>query len=226
MTKKLLIVAAHPDDEVLGCGATAARFVSEGHEVFALILGEGVTSRDDIRNRKKRGKEINSLKQQIDDAGKALGIKEAFVYEFPDNRFDSIPLLDIVKVIEKVKEKMKPDVIFTHFEKDLNIDHRITYEAVLTAVRPMALESVKEIYSFEILSSTEWRYPLNFSPDCFYDVSRTIDAKMKAMEKYESELREYPHPRSIKAIELNAENWGMKVGLKFAEAFKVVRIIK
>jgi LmbE family N-acetylglucosaminyl deacetylase len=223
---KILIAAAHPDDEMLGCGGTAARWVKEGNQVYTLILGEGITSRDDTRQREKREAEITQLKKQIHQANAVLGVKEVFTYDFPDNRFDSVPLLDIVKVIENIKNKVKPGIVFTHYEQDLNIDHRITYRAVLTAMRPTAGETVKEIYSFEVLSSTEWNFPLRFSPDVFFDISETIDMKLAAMEKYQSELREYPHPRSLKGIRLNAEQWGMKTGLKYAEAFKLVRLVK
>lgn len=226
MAKKILVIAAHPDDEILGCGGTAARLVKEGNEIYSVILGEGITSRDVNRQREKREKEIAQLKKQAQEANDLIGVKELFTFDFPDNRFDSIPLLNIVKAIEEVKSKLKPDILFTHYEHDLNIDHHITYQAVLTAARPLAGETVKEIYSFEILSSTEWNYPLRFNPDCFFDISGTIDIKTAAMEKYKSELREFPHPRSLKGIRLNAENWGMKTGLPFAEAFKVVRTIK
>jgi LmbE family N-acetylglucosaminyl deacetylase len=226
MTKKILIIAAHPDDEVLGCGGTAARLVKQGNEVYTLVLGEGITSRDASRQREKREQELIQLKKQVHEANGVIGIKEVFTHDFPDNRFDSVPLLDIVKVIETIKNKIKPGIVFTHYEQDLNIDHQITYRAVLTAVRPTADETVKEIYSFEVLSSTEWNFPLKFSPDVFYDITETIDIKLAAMEKYQSELKEYPHPRSLKGIRLNAEQWGMKTGLKYAEAFKLVRLIK
>jgi LmbE family N-acetylglucosaminyl deacetylase len=226
MTKKILIIAAHPDDEILGCGGTTARYVREGAKVYTLILGEGITSRDSFRQRAKREKEINQLQNEINEANKVIGVTETFIHDFPDNRFDSVPLLDIVKVIENAKEKIKPDILFTHFEKDLNIDHQITYQAAITAFRPLVGESVKEIYAFEILSSTEWKSPLSFRPDCYFDIGDTINQKLEAMKKYKSELREYPHPRSLKGIRLNAEHWGMKTGLSHAEAFKIVRIIK
>ncbi len=226
MNKKTLIVAAHPDDEILGCGGTAARLANEGQHVYTLILGEGITSRDNTRQRDKHETEITQLKKQIHDANSIIGVKETFVYDFPDNRFDTVPLLDIVKIIEEVKEKIKPHTIFTHYEKDLNIDHQITYHAVMTATRPQTGETVKDIYSFEVLSSTEWNFPLTFSPDCFFDITKTIDIKIKAMEIYTSELRDYPHPRSLKGIRLNAENWGMKTGMPCAEAFKTVRTLK
>lgn len=226
MNKKVLIIAAHPDDEILGCGGTIARLVREGHEAYTLILGEGITSRDEKRDRAKRQKDIENLKGQIQKANKTIGVEKIFTFDFPDNRFDSMPLLDIVKVIEDIKGKIKPDTVFTHYQKDLNIDHQITYRAVLTASRPLPDETIKEIYSFEVLSSTEWNYPLSFSPDVFFDVSETIDLKLKAMAEYKSELRDYPHPRSLEGIKQNAQLWGIKSGLKYAEAFKVVRIIK
>lgn len=224
--QKVLVIAAHPDDEVLGCGGTAARLNKEGYEIATLILGEGISSRDDIRDIKKREKNILELKGEAKKANTILGIREVFFHDFPDNRFDTVPFLDIVKVIEKIKNQVKPDIIFTHYEKDLNIDHQIIYKAVITATRPIKEETVKEIYSFEIPSSTEWSYPLSFSPSMFYDISETIDVKLKALEKYKTELKKYPHPRSLEGVKLIAKNWGMKVGLEHAEAYKVVRILK
>jgi len=226
MPKRVLIVAAHPDDEVLGCFGTVARLIKEGYEAYTLILGEGKTSRDEVRLVNNRAEEIKLLNQEIERANSIIGVKKVFIESFPDNRFDSISLLDIVKVISKVKEEIKPDIIFTHFENDLNIDHRITYKAVITATRPMIDESVKDIYSFEILSSTEWNYPLSFQPDTFFDISATLHMKIDAMREYASELRAYPHPRSLEGIELNAKYQGMRVGKEAVEAFKTVRVIK
>ena len=224
--KKILAVVAHPDDEVLGCGATLARLIKEDYEANTLILGEGATSRDKKRETKNRNKEILALKEQAKKANKILGIKEGFFYNLADNRFDTLPLLAIIKAIEEVKFKVKPDIIFTHYGKDLNIDHQITYNAVITAARPIKGETVKEIYSFEIPSSTEWGYPLSFSPNVFFDVTGTLDLKLKAMSEYETELRNFPHPRSLENIKLNAKHWGVRVGLKYAEAFKTIRVIK
>ena len=226
MNKKILIVAAHPDDEVLGCFGAVAKLITQGYEAYTLILGEGKTSRDERRIVENKTDEIMILNSEIQKANDVIGIKKVFVESFADNRFDSVDLLDIVKVISKVKEEIQPSIIFTHFENDLNIDHSITYKAVLTATRPMEGESVKEIYSFEVLSSTEWNYPLSFSPDIFFDISETIDLKTQAMIAYNSELRQYPHPRSIEGIKLNAKYHGMRVGKKYVEAFKSVRVIK
>ena len=226
MKKGILIVAAHPDDEILGCGGTVARLVKEGYEAYTLILGEGITSRDEKRSIEKRKIELSQLKKQAIKANTILGVKEVFFFDFPDNRFDTIPLLDIVKVIEKIKNQIKPQIIFTHYKNDLNIDHQITYNAVIAATRPMAREAVKEIYSFEVPSSTEWYYPLSFSPDVFFDITETLKYKLKAMGFYQSELRKFPYPRSLENIKLNAEYWGVRVGVRYAEAFKNVRIIK
>lgn len=223
MKKNVLVVAAHPDDEVLGCGGTIARLKHEDYDIYTMILGEGITSRDEKRNADKCKHEIKKLKEQIVQANKFLGVKKVFIFDFPDNRFDTVSLLDIVKKIEKVKNDIKPEIIFTHFKDDLNIDHKITYNAVLTATRPQKEDFVKTIYSFEVLSSTEWNFPLCFNPNVFFDISKTINSKIKAMSCYKSELRDFPHPRSLKAIELNAKMWGVKTGLDLAEVFYLVR---
>lgn len=225
MTKKILIVVAHPDDEVLGCFGTVAKLIKNGYEAYTLILGEGKTSRDNklFKNQKK---EIELLNTEMRKANDLIGIKKVFTERFPDNRFDSVDLLDIIKVVTKVKEEVQPDIIFTHYENDLNIDHQITYKAVLTATRPTKQECVKELYSFEILSSTEWNYPLTFSPDTYFDIEDTMQLKLLAMKEYQSELCTYPHPRSLKGIEINAKYQGMRVGKEYVEAFKSIRIIK
>ena len=225
--KKILVIAAHPDDEVLGCGGAMARFVTEGCEVYTLILGEGVTSRDKERDRAERENEITELRKQAENANNILGVKKVYAFDFPDNRFDSIPLLDIIKTIEKIKGDVQPDCVFTHHQGDLNIDHQITFKAVVTACRPVKDESVKEIYSFEIPSSTEWNAPSSltyFMPDYFVDVSKNLKVKINALKEYETELREFSHPRSLKAVELNAKQWGVKMGFEAAEAFKTIRI--
>jgi len=206
-----------------------ARLASEGNCVYTLILGEGVTSRDRKRDLAKRENEIVKLKEKAEDANKILGVKKVYTYDFPDNRFDTVSLLDIIKTIEKIKKDIKPDIVFTHHYGDLNIDHQITFKAVMTAFRPTKDESVKEIYSFEIPSSTEWNAPSSltyFMPDYFVDISKTIKLKVRAMKEYKCEIREYPHPRSIESIEIKAKQRGIQVGLEAAEAFEVIRLIK
>lgn len=223
---KILLIAAHPDDEILGCGATVGRLAKEGCQVHTLLLGHGVDARHSDNKDKGIQTKIEALKKQARKSNQILGVEDVFIHDFADNKFDTVALLDIVKVIEKVVDDIQPDIVFTHYEKDLNIDHRIVYQATIIATRPVAGQSVKEIYSFEVLSSTEWNYPLSFSPDTFFDVSATMDLKLKALECYESEMKDSTHPRSIEAVKLNAELWGTKVGFKYAEAFKCVRCLK
>jgi LmbE family N-acetylglucosaminyl deacetylase len=195
--------------------------------VYTLILGEGITSRDKERGSTIRENKITELKKQAENANNILGVKKVYAFDFPDNRFDSVPLLDIIKTIEKIKGDVQPDCVFTHHQGDLNIDHQITFKAVVTACRPVKDESVKEIYSFEIPSSTEWNAPSSltyFMPDYFVDVSKNLKVKINALKEYETELREFSHPRSLKAVELNAKQWGVKMGFEAAEAFKTIRI--
>lgn len=225
---KILVIAAHPDDEILSCGGTVLRRIAEGDQVYCLILGEGITSRSDKRKTAQKSS-IIKLRDSCKKVSKLAGFNENWLYDFPDNRFDSVDLLDIVKVIEKIKDKIKPDVVFTHFENDLNIDHRITFQAVLTACRPVPGESVKEIYSCEIPSSTEWastfKWRNNFSPNVFVDVSTTINKKISLMNNYYSEIKNYPHPRSSKALKIIAQRWGVVCGCRYAEAFVLIRKI-
>ncbi len=226
MKEKILIVAAHPDDEVLGCGGTIARRVKEGCEAYTLILGEGITSRDAKRNRSARENEIENLKQDAAKANSIIGVKELFLHDFPDNRFDTVNLLDIVKVVEKVINDIGPACIYTHHSSDLNIDHRVTFSAVLTASRPLKGQTVKSIYSFEVPSSTEWNYPNKFNPNTFVNIEGSIGKKVSALKLYEKEIRSFPHPRSTENVEIIAKRWGSSVGLTHAEAFEAVRVIK
>lgn len=227
MNRKILLIAAHPDDEVLGCGGTIAKHVMQGDEVYCLILGEGVTSR--YSQREEAEVELKQLKSEAEEAAKILGIKEVFFRDFPDNRFDAVPLLTIVKAVEEVKEEIKPSIIYTHHHGDLNIDHQITFQAVLTACRPVKDEIVREIYSFEVPSSTEWNSPHAnnyFMPTVFVDISQTFDKKIAALKAYQGEIREYPHPRSPEALRAIAMRWGSAVGCQAAEAFELIRLIR
>ena len=219
MKNKILIVASHPDDECLGCFGTVARMIADGDEAQTLILGEGPTARGD----KVDLFEVYSHSQK---ANKVIGIDEVMFVGYADNKFDTLPLLDIAQTIETCIKGYSPNIIFTHYKDDLNIDHRITYQTVITATRPMQSQCVKEIYSFEIPSSTEWAFPTSFSPDIFWNITETIDLKVKALNEYKDELRPFPHPRSLIGINLLAEYRGMQVGVGMAEAFKTVRVIR
>lgn len=223
MKTKILIVAAHPDDEILGCGGTIARYIKEGNEACTLILGEGITSRVDQGKKEKQVADIKKLKEYAHKANRIIGVKKIFIYDFPDNKFDTVALLDIIKVIEKIKKQIKPDIIFTHHRGDLNLDHRITFDAVLTACRPLKTETVKKIFVFETLSSTEWGISFPFLPTVFVDIKETIDEKMMALKAYKSEIRKYPHPRSKEGVTILAKYRGMEGGCYYAEAFQLVK---
>ncbi|MBA7694005.1 N-acetyl-alpha-D-glucosaminyl L-malate deacetylase 1 [subsurface metagenome] len=218
----VLVIAAHPDDEVLGCGGTIAKHVQSGDEVYCLILGEGVVAREG--NQALIEKKV--LKQSASKAAEVLGIKELVFKNFPDQRLDTVPLLEVIKSVEEVKQRIKPDIIYTHHQGDLNIDHQITFKAVLTACRPMKDETVREIYSFEVPSSTEWNSPDThnyFMPNVFVDITGTFDKKIEALKAYQGEIRQYPHPRSTEALEIIAKRWGVSVGRELVEAFRLIR---
>ena len=222
--RNILIVAAHPDDEILGCGAAIARLTEEGARATTLILGEGITSRGGEAGEEKNALRI--LKDQSKKANQLVGVKEVVFFDFPDNRFDTVPRLDIIRAVEGEIERLRPDTIFTHHGGDLNVDHQITYEAVLTAARPLPKAPVKSILSFEVLSSTEWGGNcVPFSPRVYIDISSTLEVKIRAMESYKGEIRDFPHPRSKQGIEALARRRGAEAGLWAAEAFEVVRWI-
>lgn len=228
--KRILIVVAHPDDEILGLGATMNKLIKNHNvETKVVILGEGITSRSEMRDQKKWQQELEIHKKNIISAQNEIGYHAVKAYDFPDNRFDSVALLDIIKTIELEKNSFMPDVIFTHHGGDVNIDHQRTFEAVITACRPMENEGVKCIITFETASGTEWRAnsdPKHFLPNLFISFSElNLDSKIKAMEHYEFEKRNYPHPRSPEALRIQAQRWGVAIGLEFAEAFCIIRLV-
>lgn len=209
---RILVVAAHPDDETLGCGGTITKLTASGHEVHVAILSEG------------RG-DIAAVQAQGREAAQVLGVKEVVVCGLPDQVFDTLPLLDVVKVIEGLLEKVGPTTVFTHHGGDLNLDHQIVHRAVLTAARPMTGSSVRSIYAYEVPSSSDWafhRFEPVFQPNFFVDISETLDTKLAALAKYEAEAREFPHPRSSEAIRAAALRWGSSVGCPAAEAFELI----
>lgn len=228
MNKKVLVIAAHPDDEILGCGGTMAKHVKEKDKVHTLILGEGETSRSSKRNLVHSKSKLNSLQKQMLLANNALGVHNTKILKLPDNRFDSLVLLDIVKKIEKVIFNYKPDIIYTHSSKDLNQDHKITNQAVLIACRPQGKFKVKKILFFEILSSTEWQNSESnmFKPNYYINISKFIDQKLEALSFYKTEIREWPHPRSMEGVMTLSKYRGSQVGFLNAESFYLAREIK
>jgi N-acetylglucosamine malate deacetylase 1 len=222
MKNKVLVVAAHPDDELLGAGGTIIKHVAGGDEVYCLILGEGIMARSTGTNN-----DLERLHHDSRKAGTVLGFREMFFSSFPDNSFDSVSLLSITKEVEKYIEKIHPNIVYTHHEHDLNIDHQLTFQATLTACRPCNDNCPREIYTFETLSSTEWqsKQGKQFSPAVYVNIADTIERKILAMREYQSEIRDYPHPRSAEGIKILAQYRGLESGLKFAEAFCLVRKI-
>jgi len=227
--KKILVVAAHPDDEILGVGATAAKHAAQGDEVYAMILGEGQTSRGEHREDISR-EVVSALHRNTLESAAQVGYREVFFADFPDNRFDQVDLLDIVKAVEQRIRALRPEIIYTHYSGDLNIDHQYTARAVLTATRPIGDYPVKEIYAFETLSSTEWNYDYSlqpaFCPNVYVDITEYYDKKEAAMNCYVSELCQFPHPRSLKGMDVLSRSRGMAAGMERAEAFMLIRSVR
>jgi N-acetylglucosamine malate deacetylase 1 len=224
-----LVIAAHPDDEVLGCGGTIARMVDEGWEVHTLILAEGSTSRDPVRNRARRLEELSELEACAQKAAQILGTRSVHLKDFADNRMDGVELLDVVKCIEAEIIRVQPVRVLTHHLGDVNVDHTVIHHAVAAACRPVPGSCVREILYFEIPSSTEWRTASStppFAPALFVDISTTLARKLLALEAYAGEMRPFPHARSVKAVEHLARWRGATVGCEAAEAFEIGRRIE
>lgn len=234
---KIIVFVAHPDDEVLGMGGTILKHSQKGDFIKVVYLATGITSRrsSNFQNSvsyeqndnevKKMQKEIMDLRNDAKRSCKILKVKECKFYDFPDNEMDSVPLLKIVKVIEKEIKEFRPEKVFTHHFHDLNIDHRTVFNAVLTATRPVG-SSVKEVISFEVPSSTEWNYPTYFNPNYFVDIKSQLSTKIKAMQAYKNEINKFPHPRSVVNLKNVSERWGTVSGKKAAEAFEIIRKIE
>ena len=222
MSKIVLVVAAHTDDEALGCGGTIAKHVAQGDPVYAVFLADGVTSRPAASEKARTEREL-AAKQ----AHKVLGIKQSFMLGFPDNRMDTVPLLDIVQKLEQVVNDVQPQIVYTHHNGDLNIDHRVTHQAALTACRPLPGSPVREIYTFEVLSATGWNNSTvnPFIPSVFIDISAHLQTKMNALAAYDLEMRAPPHSRSLENAKRLAELRGNSVGVVAAEAMMVIRVI-
>ena len=224
----VLIVAAHPDDEVLGCGGTMARHADDGATVHVLILAEGATSRVNTRDTASHRTEIDALREAAAKAAAILGAEAPRFSGLPDNRLDGIDLLDVIKRVEEVVAEVRPETVYTHHGGDLNIDHRIAHQAVVTACRPLPGSPAHNLYTFETVSSTEWAGPdigHPFRPTRFVNITTFLDLKLEALACYEAELRPFPHPRSRENVADLAHMRGAGAGLHAAEAFMVVREI-
>lgn len=233
---RVLVVAAHPDDDVLGMGGTILKHSKRGDIVRIIYLATGITSRRssghhnspryEISEKEKKLMldEIANLRKNATKASKILKVNSIGFFDFPDNEMDTVPLLKIVKTIEKEIEKFQPEVVYTNHRGDLNVDHRVTFQATLTACRPGS-NKVRELLSFEVPSSTEWNYPISFTPNYFVDIAKELEKKLQAMESYEHESKKFPHPRSSKSLRSIAYRWGSVSGTNAAEAFEIIRKI-
>jgi LmbE family N-acetylglucosaminyl deacetylase len=215
----ILVLSAHPDDEILGPGGTLARHARAGDVVHAVILSEGASSRyaPDMKS---------ALEASGRQAAAKLGARSIRFEAFPDQRLDTVPLVEVTQRIEAIVEELAPEVVYTHFPGDVNADHGVVGRAAWTACRPYRFPGVRRFLVFETPSSTEWAWPLPdgaFTPNVFVDVSATLDAKVAALECYGSELRDYPHPRSARAIRERAAFWGSCMGMPAAEPFMLLR---
>ena len=214
MPKNVLVVAAHPDDELLGCGATVALHCKRGDVVRSIILCEGETMRAQNATEKKSATE---------EAAKVLGVDSAVCIGLPDQHLDTLPIVDVISPIEKAVRDFRPNIIYVHSGSDINRDHQVVFEAALVALRPKN-EFIEEIYSFYTVGATEWGYPRLFNPDTWVGFNEDIiQRKLDAFACYDSELCEYPHPRSLQAIKNLAMMYGNQCCMEFAEVFETVR---
>jgi LmbE family N-acetylglucosaminyl deacetylase len=224
MMCSILVLAAHPDDEVLGCGGTLAKLAKEGALVHIAFLADGVFSR--AGEQATQQLELSARRSAAEKACDILGASSVSFGDFPDNRMDMIPLLEITQKVEQLIVRYQPEMVFTHHAGDVNIDHRRVHDAVVTACRPQKGHPVKTLLCFEVPSSTEWQLPGSapvFTPNWFVDISFTLDCKIAALRTYSSELRNWPHPRSIQGVEHLAHWRGATVGVNAAEAFMLGR---
>lgn len=224
MNSVILVVAAHADDEVLGCGGTLARHVRDGDTVHVVFMADGVTSRGQVDSHEQYQREAAAKKAQS-----ALGVASVRFLSLPDNRMDSVALLDVVQPLERAMQELAPDIIYTHHDGDLNVDHRITHQAVMTACRPVPGQRVRKILTFEVMSSTEWSGSGGqraFIPNVYVDITAYWNQKLQALLAYEYEMRPPPHSRSIEHLDVMSLHRGFEVGVSRAEAFYLVRAVK
>jgi len=227
--QRVLIIAAHPDDEVLGCGATIHKLIQQNVAVKVLILGEGSSCRYPLTEIESTHVQ-QAIKLRRDCASKALkvlSVEQVQFVNYPCGRFDTIPLIDIGKTIEACITDFKPDTVFTHSLCDTNNDHKLSFQATLQATRPTPGHCVQKLLSYEVLSSSEWNFGHAFTPNYFIDISKHLQAKLDAFNCYaRTEGGEYPYPRSEQGLTVLAQRRGMQAGLNYAEAFTIIREIQ
>lgn len=223
MKKNILVIVAHSDDEAIGCGGTLLKHQEQGDSITIIYMTNGVSSRNTSTESDTEQRKVMAQK-----VGAYLNATQYF-FDFPDNKMDQTPLLDVTQAIESITQHLTPDIIYTHHGADLNIDHRIVHQAVMTAFRPTPKKRSPSIYTFEVNSSTEWNSPISanaFLPTVFVDISDHIVNKRALLNIYQTEMHASPHSRSIDAIEALAKVRGCSVGVNFAEAFMLIREIK
>jgi len=221
---RILVLAAHPDDEVLGLGGTIAKLALQGKEVYVLIVTDGSSSQ--YRDSDKLKAIIDAKKAETQACADMLGVKKVYYGGLPDMKLDNIPHIEINKVIEKHICMIEPDTVFTHFWGDVNLDHLNVYRSTLVAVRPIMGQTVKRLYCYRVPSSTEWtpnKSDTMFLPNAFVDIADYAEVKYKAFSKYLTELRDYPHPRSVQYLRENDIAAGLRVGLPATEEFVLLR---
>lgn len=210
----MLVVAAHPDDELLGCGGTLALHARGGDQVTVVIACEGESLR--------YGRGMQNMDAQTIAACRKLGVTDIRLLGLADQRLDTMTLTDIITPLEQIVRETRPQLVYTQHGGDINRDHEVLFKALLVAVRPME-SYIEAVYSFDTASSTEWAFPRTFVPDTWVDITETLGLKLEAMACYRSEVRPYPHPRSLTALENRAKAWGNQTCLDVAEVFMTVR---
>ena len=215
----ILVISAHPDDETIGAGGTILKHVDQGDSVYWCVVTQGYSPPWTEETLKK-------AKEQIKKVQKAYGIKEVFRCGFPTVKLNTVPYIELSSSLQKVVDQVKPEIVYVTPRSDINLDHRIVYECVLVACRPLPGSSVRRILSYEICATTSFGLPAGingFNPTVFIDISKYLNEKLEIMKLYETELCPYPHPRSLEGIKLFAEERGLSVGLKAAERFELIR---
>lgn len=223
---KILVIVAHPDDEVYGMGGTIAKLSAQGHEVHTLIVTDGCTAqyagcpnlREIIEKKHQEALEANTL----------LGVKQVHFGTFPDMRLDTVPHVEVNRLIEETVDAVKPDIVYTHFYGDVNLDHQMVYRSTLVAVRPVPGQCVHALYAYYVPSSTEWSPQLAhtaFLPNTMVDITEYTAQKEAAILAYQTEIRHYPHPRAAQYVREMDHARGLQWGMGSSEVFLLLRQI-